>query len=157
MQFLARTVSKSIRPLLRSRARQAWVLSQQCHSTFSARESSSHTLGGSGAEKSESVIPAKSSSEWPRPTEIPYQPKISNSAELIGYVNQPIQFHAKPDGNFWAGTVITHRPPSHSESEWDSDSTRKLWLGFGILVSLCMLALFWSLWIGKKKKKSKLF
>uniref|UniRef100_A0A1J3FW94 Protein OSB4, chloroplastic n=1 Tax=Noccaea caerulescens TaxID=107243 RepID=A0A1J3FW94_NOCCA len=119
MQFLARRVSKSIRPLQSSRAKQAWVLFQR---------SSSHTLGGSRAEKSESVIPAKSSSEWPRPTEIPYQPKISNSAELIGYVNQPIQFHAKPDGNFRAGTVITHRPPSHSESEWDSDSTRKFWV-----------------------------
>ncbi|CAA7061323.1 unnamed protein product [Microthlaspi erraticum] len=124
MQFLARTVSKSIRPLLSSRTRPAWVLSQRCHSTFPA----SLTDGGSRAEKSESAIPAKSSSEWPRPTEIPYQPKIANSAELIGYVNQPIQFHAKPDGNFWAGTVITHRHPSDYESEWDSDSTHKFWV-----------------------------
>ncbi|ESQ33734.1 hypothetical protein EUTSA_v10008085mg [Eutrema salsugineum] len=124
MQFLARSLSKSIRPFSNSRARQSWVLSQKCHSSFSATKSRSFTRGGSSSEESESI----KSPEWPRPTEIPYQPKIANSADLIGYVNQPIQFHAKPDGSFWAGTVITHGPPSASESESDLDSTHKFWI-----------------------------
>ncbi|KAG2304107.1 hypothetical protein Bca52824_032758 [Brassica carinata] len=109
MQCLARSLSKSTRPLLISRARQSWVLSQQCHSTLSAKKSSSRNHGGSII--TESVSPVK----WPKPTEIPYQPKIANSTDLIGYVNQPVEFHAKPDGSFWAGTVITHGPPSEND------------------------------------------
>ncbi|CAG7864172.1 unnamed protein product [Brassica rapa] len=122
MQFLARSLSKSTRPLLNSRARQSWVLSQQCHSTLSAKKSSSRNNGGSITEKS--VSPAT----WPKPTEIPYQPKIANSTDLIGYVNQHVEFHAKPDGSFWAGTVITHGPPSGSGSDPNSDSAHKFWI-----------------------------
>lgn len=124
MQCLARSLSKSTGPLLNSRARQSWVLSEQCHSTLSAKKSSSRNHGGSIV--TESVSPAK----WPKPTEIPYQPKIANSTDLIGFVNQPVEFHAKPDGSFWAGTVITHGPPSGSGSDTHSDSIHKFWLGF---------------------------
>ncbi|KAF8104157.1 hypothetical protein N665_0177s0014 [Sinapis alba] len=108
MQFLARSLWKSTRPLLNSRATQSWVLSQQCHSTFSAKESSSRII----------TEPVK----WPKPTEIPYQPKIANCTDLIGFVNQPVEFHAKPDGSFWAGTVITHGSDTHS------DSLHKFWI-----------------------------
>ena len=126
MQFLVRSLSKSTRPLLNSRARQSWVLSQRCHSTFSGKKSSSRNHGGSITE---SLSPAT----WPRPAEIPYQPKIANCTDLIGYVNQHVEFHAKPDGSFWAGTVITHGPPSGSGSDPNSDSVHKFWLGFSKL------------------------
>ncbi|CAN8313777.1 unnamed protein product [Cochlearia groenlandica] len=121
MQFLARSLSKSIRPSLISSGRQpSWVLSQQCHSSFSATKSGAFTRGGgSKPEKSASVSP-ETVKEWPRPTDIPYQPKIANSVDLIGYVNQPVQFHANLDGSFWAGTVITHGS--------DSDSIHKFWI-----------------------------
>ncbi|XP_020870883.1 protein OSB4, chloroplastic isoform X2 [Arabidopsis lyrata subsp. lyrata] len=76
MQFLARSLSKSIRPSLNSASKQSWVLSHQYLSTFSAESSSRTRGGGSRAEKS--------TEEWPRPTEVPYQPKIANSIDLIG-------------------------------------------------------------------------
>ncbi|XP_010478544.1 PREDICTED: protein OSB4, chloroplastic-like [Camelina sativa] len=110
MQFLARSLSKSIRPSLISTAtRQSWVLSQRCHSTFSTG-SSSRTRGA----------------EWPRPAEVPYQPKIANSIDLIGYVHQPVQCDSTTDGKFWAGTVISHQPSSDSKS--DSDSSTNFWI-----------------------------
>lgn len=124
MQFLARSLSKSIRPSLNSTARQSWVLSHQYLSTFSAESSSRTRGGGSRAEKS--------TEEWPRPTEVPYQPKIANSIDLIGYVHQPVQFDSTLDGKFWAGTVISHEPSSDSKSV--SDSSSNFWLVFEILL-----------------------
>ncbi|CAE5958951.1 unnamed protein product [Arabidopsis arenosa] len=118
MQFLARSLAKSIRPSLNSTARQSWVLSHQYLSNFSAESSSRTRGGGSRAEKS--------SEEWPRPTEVPYQPKIANSIDLIGYVHQPVQFDSTLDGKFWAGTVISHEPSSDSKSE--SDSSSNFWI-----------------------------
>lgn len=111
MQFLARSLSNSIRSSLNSRARQqSWVLSQRFHSTSSATKSS--------FTQSESVTPKKSS-EWPRPTKIPYQPKIANSIDLVGYVTQTVQFKANHDGSFYAGTVISNGPSSDSDTESD--------------------------------------
>lgn len=145
MQFLARSLSKSIRPSLNSTAKKSWVLSQHCHSTSYAKNSSS-TLGGSRAEKS--------SEEWPRPTEVPYQPKIANSIDLIGYVHQPVQFDSTIDGNFWAGTVISHEPSSDSKSE--SDSSSNFWLVFATLLDLrvfaCWSIVVFELGIGLKFK-----
>ncbi|KFK44893.1 hypothetical protein AALP_AA1G316600 [Arabis alpina] len=112
MQFLARTLSNSIRSSLASRSKQSWVLSHRIHSTSSLK--SSFTRGGGNR------APKKSSSEWPRPTEIPYQPKIANSIDLVGYVKQPVQFHANQDGSSWAGTVISHKPSSDSDTESDT-------------------------------------
>jgi len=123
MQFLARSISKSIRPSLNSTAKQSWVLSSQQFLSTSSTESSSRTRGGGGGNRAE-----KSSEEWPRPTEVPYQPKIANSIDLIGYVHQPVQFDSTLDGKFWAGTVISHEPSSDSKSE--SDSSSNFWLVF---------------------------
>ncbi|VVA93164.1 unnamed protein product [Arabis nemorensis] len=111
MQFLARSLSNSIRSSLNSRARQqSWVLSQRFHSTSSVKSSFT---------QSESVIPEKSSEAWPRPTKIPYQPKIANSIDLVGYVKLPVQFQANHDGSFYAGTVISNGPSSDSDTESD--------------------------------------
>ncbi|KAF7813927.1 protein OSB2, chloroplastic-like [Senna tora] len=46
-------------------------------------------------------------SERPRPSEIPFQPKVANSVNLIGQVHIPVQFHTSPDGKTWAATVIS--------------------------------------------------
>nr|KYP60349.1 hypothetical protein KK1_015804 [Cajanus cajan] len=57
----------------------------------------------------------KSKSVFPRPPEIPFQPKLSNAVNLIGQVHSPIQFQTSHDGNHvWAATVITrqHSPLS---------------------------------------------
>ena len=61
------------------------------------------------------------SSEWARPSEIPFQAKIANSVNVIGYVHVPVQFESSPDGKCWAGTVLTQThqissPPSSPDS-----------------------------------------
>ncbi|KAF5729598.1 protein OSB2 chloroplastic-like isoform X1 [Tripterygium wilfordii] len=49
----------------------------------------------------------------PRLSEIPYQTKVANSVNLIGRVDQPIEFKASPDGNYCAAaTVIDQGRPS---------------------------------------------
>lgn len=54
--------------------------------------------------------------DWPRPSTIPYQAKVSNSVNLIGRVHIPVQVQTAPDGRFWAGTVIAQDLNSSSDS-----------------------------------------
>ncbi|CAL5186348.1 unnamed protein product [Lathyrus oleraceus] len=57
----------------------------------------------------------KSKSKFSKPTEIPFQPKLANSVNLIGSVNTPVQFETSPDGNPFAATIISsldHNPSS---------------------------------------------
>lgn len=49
----------------------------------------------------------KKDSIFPRPTEIPWQKKVSNLVKLIGRIQSPVQFHEFPDGTTWAATVIS--------------------------------------------------
>ncbi|XP_012574795.1 protein OSB2, chloroplastic-like isoform X2 [Cicer arietinum] len=49
----------------------------------------------------------KSKSKFPKPTEIPFQPKLANSVNLIGTVHKPVHIQTSPDGNLFASTVIT--------------------------------------------------
>ncbi|KAL3628546.1 hypothetical protein CASFOL_027592 [Castilleja foliolosa] len=44
---------------------------------------------------------------WPKPGEIPYQSKVANFVNLIGYVELPIRFESASDGNNFATTVIS--------------------------------------------------
>lgn len=48
------------------------------------------------------------SSSWPRPSEIPYQAKVANSVNLVGFVQTPVQFEASSDGKYCASTVVAH-------------------------------------------------
>ncbi|XP_010265383.1 PREDICTED: protein OSB2, chloroplastic-like isoform X2 [Nelumbo nucifera] len=50
--------------------------------------------------------PEKEETNWPRPSEIPWQAKVANSVNLIGSVAMPVHFQASPDGKYWAGTII---------------------------------------------------
>ncbi|KAF4393882.1 hypothetical protein F8388_018373 [Cannabis sativa] len=84
---------------------------------------SSATLSPSGDIKKE-----KSSPPAPdRPTEIPFQAKVSNLVHLIGYVHAPVQFETSSNGSFWAATVITQNPTS-SSSENESSDDLPLWV-----------------------------
>ncbi|KAK9274540.1 hypothetical protein L1049_021789 [Liquidambar formosana] len=56
--------------------------------------------------------------DWPRPGEIPWQAKVANSVNLIGRLQMPVQSHSSSDGKFWAGSIITQDPTSHSPSLW---------------------------------------
>lgn len=49
---------------------------------------------------------------WPKPSEIPFQPKLANAVNLTGKVDAPVQFQTSPDGNTWAATVITRQDHS---------------------------------------------
>lgn len=64
--------------------------------------------------------PAVAEFEWVRPCEIPFQAKVANSVNLVGYVHIPVQFEASSDGKPWAGTVITQELASESAPLWYS-------------------------------------
>ncbi|KAL5773530.1 hypothetical protein ACOSP7_013127 [Xanthoceras sorbifolium] len=53
-----------------------------------------------------------------RPSEIPYQVKVANSVNLIGYVDMPVQFKASHDGKDWAATIVSHIPCPRSPPLW---------------------------------------
>ncbi|KAK6140198.1 hypothetical protein DH2020_025996 [Rehmannia glutinosa] len=44
---------------------------------------------------------------WPKPRDIPYQAKVANFVNLIGYVELPVRFEADSDGKHFATTVIS--------------------------------------------------
>ncbi|XP_015581088.2 protein OSB2, chloroplastic [Ricinus communis] len=86
-------------------------------SSHSISSSSSSSISSSGSDNKVAV--SKESCDWPRPKEIPFQAKASNSVNLTGYVSEPIQFQASPDHRFWAATVISqHHPSSDSPHFW---------------------------------------
>uniref|UniRef100_A0A2P2K527 Uncharacterized protein n=1 Tax=Rhizophora mucronata TaxID=61149 RepID=A0A2P2K527_RHIMU len=59
----------------------------------------------------------QTSTTWPRPREIPFQPQAANSVNLIGYVKNPVQFLSSPDAKHCATTVISLLHPSSSPSD----------------------------------------
>lgn len=68
-------------------------------------------------EKNSASEPAR-----PRPREVPFQAKVSNSVHLIGYVHAPVQFETTADGSSWAATVITQNPSSSDDDDPSSDA-----------------------------------
>ncbi|XP_073156824.1 protein OSB2, chloroplastic-like [Henckelia pumila] len=69
-----------------------------------------------GARKSSQISPIlnqgiKKHSEvltsWPRPREIPYQPKIANLVNLIGHVQTAVRFEVSSNGKRFAAAVIS--------------------------------------------------
>ncbi|KAF1886294.1 hypothetical protein Lal_00045525 [Lupinus albus] len=62
---------------------------------------------------SSSSVTGKRSKSIPRPKEIPFQAKVSNSVKLIGEVIMPVQFHTGSDGTPRASTVITRQHCPH--------------------------------------------
>ncbi|CAL0321870.1 unnamed protein product [Lupinus luteus] len=64
-----------------------------------------------------STVAKKISKPIPRPKEIPFQPRASNSVKLVGKVIMPVQFQTGSDGSHWASTVIS-REHSSSHHVW---------------------------------------
>ncbi|CAG7883935.1 unnamed protein product [Brassica rapa] len=80
-------------------------------------------VSGSGGKKQRAKAPpemvtAKKEKEPGRPNEIAYEREAANWVNLIGFVDQPVQFEASSDGKFWAGTVISQRSASGSSAFW---------------------------------------
>ncbi|KAL8039488.1 hypothetical protein ABFX02_10G040300 [Erythranthe guttata] len=46
-------------------------------------------------------------SVWPEPRKMPYQAKVANFVNLIGYVEIPVQFDSDSDGKHFATTIIS--------------------------------------------------
>lgn len=63
-------------------------------------------------------VTATTGNELARPNEIAYESEVANWVNLIGFVDQPVQFEASSDGTFWAGTVISQRSGSDSSAFW---------------------------------------
>ncbi|XP_059649798.1 protein OSB2, chloroplastic-like [Cornus florida] len=68
-----------------------------------------HQSSSSPSWLSGSEMVQKKAKDWPRPKEIPFQAKVANSVSLIGRVHIPVQFQVSPDGQYWAGTIITQQ------------------------------------------------
>lgn len=64
------------------------------------------------------MVTAKKEKEPGRPNEVAYEKEAANWVNLIGFVDQPVQFEASSDGKFWAGTVISQRSASGSSAFW---------------------------------------
>lgn len=122
MNLISRTFTRVVSSsLYNSRAAklptQKWVISQQIR-VFSA------TVIGSGGRKpwaKASVKPpldVAAEKELTPPKMIEYKPENSNWINLIGFVEQPVQFGPCSDGKFWAGTVISQRSGSKSSNFW---------------------------------------
>ncbi|OIW03991.1 hypothetical protein TanjilG_30267 [Lupinus angustifolius] len=60
-----------------------------------------------------SSVTGKKSKATRRPKEIPFQPRVSNSVNLIGEVIIPVQFQTGSDGTAWASTVISREHSPH--------------------------------------------
>lgn len=83
----------------------------QSHYTTTTSTATSKSKSKSKPESEVEVV------NWEKPSEIPFQAKIANSVNVMGYVHIPVQFKSSPDGKCWAGTVITQaHPHSHSHS-----------------------------------------
>ncbi|KAK4342985.1 hypothetical protein RND71_038801 [Anisodus tanguticus] len=53
---------------------------------------------------------------WPKPSEIPYQAKVANAVNLVGFVQTPVHFEASLDGKYCAGTVVAHENSDDNSS-----------------------------------------
>ncbi|ESQ39565.1 hypothetical protein EUTSA_v10000889mg [Eutrema salsugineum] len=117
MNLISRTLTRVVSSSLHhSRAAKLptrkWLLSRRIRS-FTATISSEEIDGG-GIEPW-AKPPEK---KLARPEMIEYKPESSNWVNLIGFVDQPVQFGSCPDGNSWAGTVISQRSGVKSSDFW---------------------------------------
>lgn len=76
-------------------------------------------------------IPSSSSVSLPkpkrrRPSEIPYQAKVSNRVHLIGYIENAVQVQTDPDGNPVSTTIIARHSMSYP-STYPHSYTFPLW------------------------------
>ncbi|CAI8594620.1 unnamed protein product [Vicia faba] len=93
--------------------RRVWSSSNSALLRFRYRNSSYY----SSTTTTTTTATRKFKSKFSKPTEIPFQPKLANSVNLIGSVNKAVQFETSTDGNPFASTVIStlhHNPSSLS-------------------------------------------
>ncbi|XP_077222864.1 protein OSB2, chloroplastic-like [Tasmannia lanceolata] len=62
--------------------------------------------------------PTKEPLNWPRPSEIPWQTKVSNSVHLIGSLQSSLQFEVSPDGKYLASGVVVQAKSADFPQLW---------------------------------------
>ncbi|VVB07955.1 unnamed protein product [Arabis nemorensis] len=124
MNLISRTLTKVVcSSVYHSRAAklptQKWVISQQIR-LCTVAVSGKINGGGRNPGAKATVLPpdVAAEKELARPKVIEYQREIANWVNLIGFVDQSIQFESHSDGKFWAGTVISQRSASKSSNFW---------------------------------------
>ncbi|XP_048337266.2 protein OSB2, chloroplastic [Ziziphus jujuba] len=78
---------------------------------------SSPSRGAKAAQSSASSFLSSSEVILKRPSEIPFQAKVANSVQLIGYIPKPVHFQTTHDGKPWASTTITTQRPSSTSTD----------------------------------------
>ncbi|KFK31610.1 hypothetical protein AALP_AA6G135400 [Arabis alpina] len=121
MNLISRTLTKVVYSSLHhSRAAklptQKWVISQQIR-LYTVAVTGKISTGGSKPKAKASDV-ATEKEELARPKMIEYKQEIANWVNLIGFVDQPIQFESNSDGKFWAGTVISQRSAFKASTFW---------------------------------------
>ncbi|OAY28887.1 protein OSB2, chloroplastic [Manihot esculenta] len=112
---LCRALAQSTR---RTRSRSLQFLLRSSYSISTSSSNSFATDAKQSTISHRKSPPLPSFSDCPRPREIPFQAKVANSVNLVGYIGQPIQFQISPDSKNWAATVITQKPSSDSPPLW---------------------------------------
>lgn len=116
---LCRALAQSTR---RTRSRSLQFLLRSSYSISTSSSNSFATDAKQSTISHRKSPPLPSFSDCPRPREIPFQAKVANSVNLVGYIGQPIQFQISPDSKNWAATVITQKPSSDSPPLWYFDT-----------------------------------
>ncbi|KAL5977826.1 hypothetical protein ACLOJK_036849 [Asimina triloba] len=87
------------------------------HSTPLAAAAAAATKAFSWSKRPSSQIPIPESppplpppvlSSSPRPSEVPWQPKVANSVKVVGYIATPVRLDISPNGIYRASSVLNH-------------------------------------------------
>lgn len=152
---LCRALAQSTR---RTRSRSLQFLLRSSYSISTSSSNSFATDAKQSTISHRKSPPLPSFSDCPRPREIPFQAKVANSVNLVGYIGQPIQFQISPDSKNWAATVITQKPSSDSPPLWYFDTFSTLlftscsiffapfFLSLSFIFAGCVQFLFLSMW-----------
>ncbi|XXG58190.1 hypothetical protein AAC387_Pa04g0565 [Persea americana] len=94
-----------------------WHRKPKLEPSIPAPDSKGSTEAGADAPPAP-IPPPPAAADWPRPAEIPWQPKVANSVHLIGSVAIPVQLDVAPDGRFWAVSVMKQEKTADFPQLW---------------------------------------
>lgn len=85
----------------------------------SAEPASSEKTGENKGDSLQAPVkPAEDAPELPKPSQIPWQTKVANSVNLIGYLGAPMQLGVSPDGAYTAVSILIHKKTHDLPQFW---------------------------------------
>ncbi|CAA7398722.1 unnamed protein product [Spirodela intermedia] len=88
-------------------------------SKASAEPASSEKTGENQGDPLQAPVkPAEDAPELPKPSQIPWQTKVANSVNLIGYLGAPMQLGVSPDGAYTAVSILIHKKTNDLPQFW---------------------------------------